>query len=480
VSNDSRSTIPKLPFYGYHPLLLRWFVVVALVACGVGVHLFPNLPVFANTANDMDAETSSPVDDLRRRRPIRRRDPAPDDDATESEDDRPVAVPVKRRGQSVGPRAVRLPGVGVVTSAVCLCHRPDPFREHLVIPCQDGRGGCNAWVHPQCVAMPLALWAHYFSTPGGSSAVLPYTCPLCIHLAANGGASRALLRTTLPPPLTIALFVVEKILGHRLSSDSSLLGLAHIRGHDHLVAEGGNAVPIGGASEAAQSAASLPGARVAEYLCKWKGYSYLHCSWETEETLIEFEDRFLNSVQYDAATGQGAGGSRAVCAARVHGRIERYRKKFFETTGAASSHFQRYKDDEASSTLSSAIGTFGSADLDFGADREWFDPEYTYPERVVRATVPIGEDSMETDGAAASTRSTLASANAALSGGDPDASLLAAEHAAQPRYLVKWRGLPYNECTWETGVDVGDDDLIREFRLREALPDDCALIQVRQ
>jgi hypothetical protein len=53
---------------------------------------------------------------------------------------------------------------------------------------------------------------------------------------------------------------------------------------------------------------------------------------------------------------------------------------------------------------------------------------------------------------------------------------LAAIAPPPPLYLVKWYGLGYAEATWETGPDVGDDDAIRAFRLREAPPD--ALVNV--
>lgn len=79
-------------------------------------------------------------------------------DETESEEDRPIArASSKRRGggrraaapsQRAGVGAVakapsRLPGVGVVTSPVCVCQRADPLKQFLVVPCADGRGGCE-------------------------------------------------------------------------------------------------------------------------------------------------------------------------------------------------------------------------------------------------------------------------------------------------------------------------------------------------
>lgn len=44
------------------------------------------------------------------------------------------------------------------------------------------------------------------------------------------------------------------------------------------------------------------------------------------------------------------------------------------------------------------------------------------------------------------------------------------------KYLVKWRGLSYRECTWETAKDIGDDELITEFhKLNDSPPDEPPL-----
>jgi len=43
-------------------------------------------------------------------------------------------------------------------------------------------------------------------------------------------------------------------------------------------------------------------------------------------------------------------------------------------------------------------------------------------------------------------------------------------------YLVKWAGLGYADCTWETAEDVNDDAIIKEYqRLNGAIPDEPAL-----
>jgi hypothetical protein len=49
-------------------------------------------------------------------------------------------------------------------------------------------------------------------------------------------------------------------------------------------------------------------------------------------------------------------------------------------------------------------------------------------------------------------------------------------HIRKKKYLVKWRGLSYRECTWETAKDINDDTLISEFhRLNDNPPDEPPL-----
>lgn len=46
------------------------------------------------------------------------------------------------------------------------------------------------------------------------------------------------------------------------------------------------------------------------------------------------------------------------------------------------------------------------------------------------------------------------------------------------KYLVKWRGLSYRECTWETVKDINDDNLIAEFhKINDSPPDEPPLTQ---
>ena len=46
------------------------------------------------------------------------------------------------------------------------------------------------------------------------------------------------------------------------------------------------------------------------------------------------------------------------------------------------------------------------------------------------------------------------------------------------KYLVKWRGLSYRDCTWETVKDVNDDVKIAEYhKLNDNPPDEPPLTQ---
>jgi hypothetical protein len=46
------------------------------------------------------------------------------------------------------------------------------------------------------------------------------------------------------------------------------------------------------------------------------------------------------------------------------------------------------------------------------------------------------------------------------------------------KYFVKWRGLSYRECTWETAKDINDDVKIAEFhKINDAPPEEPPLTQ---
>ena len=44
--------------------------------------------------------------------------------------------------------------------------------------------------------------------------------------------------------------------------------------------------------------------------------------------------------------------------------------------------------------------------------------------------------------------------------------------AMKKKYLVKWRGLSYKDCTWETAQDINDDAMLMAFHALNDLPPD--------
>lgn len=334
--------------------------------------------------------------------------------------------------------------------------------------------------------MPLAFWAPYAAavvdgTVGDVGPLPPYICPLCVLAASVGGSRvRAPPRSTLPPPLEHPIFAVDRILGHRTRPPTQLeggaagvvdaSGLPLVAGHEHLIDPAAVAAslpppaaarPEGEASASASPQPPPPPQPQQEWLIKWRGRSYLHCSWETLDSLVQLEEMFVNSPCYDAATGQGAGGSRAACAARVASRIERYRRKATETAAGHGGSLSDgpVRESATRRVLAAAAGGAAAAPeavLEGGydvagedADREWFDPEWTFPERIVASTARLGEDSFD-GGPPSELRARLQAAAAAEASGAAPQSVTAAPAnlAAQALYLVKWRGLGYVSPPW--------------------------------
>lgn len=47
------------------------------------------------------------------------------------------------------------------------------------------------------------------------------------------------------------------------------------------------------------------------------------------------------------------------------------------------------------------------------------------------------------------------------------------------KYLVKWRGLSYRDCTWESAVDIDDDELISAYKeLNDNVPPEPPMTQL--
>ncbi|KAH9134583.1 hypothetical protein AeRB84_019682 [Aphanomyces euteiches] len=121
------------------------------------------------------------------------------------------------------------------------------------------------------------------------------------------------------------------------------------------------------------------------YFIKWKGYSYIHASWETEASLLQIDP----NNKY---------------------KIKRYLEKS-HTLGVPRA-------------------------IDNEEELEYFNPEYLEIHRILHMRQEQPTDS-EDDGW---------------------------------RYFIKWRVLSYAESTWERACDIVDDDAIKKYKKRSALP----------
>lgn len=124
-----------------------------------------------------------------------------------------------------------------------------------------------------------------------------------------------------------------------------------------------------------------------EYFVKWKGFSYMHSSWEHEDTLINLDPNANK------------------------GKLRRFHEK------RPTQMFITQDDEDG-----------------------YFDPQYLEVHRILseRKEEPYDNGQGETDDGT--------------------------------RYLVKWRGLPYSDCTWERRCDLNDDSSIRNFEFVNTLP----------
>jgi hypothetical protein len=163
------------------------------------------------------------------------------------------------------------------------------------------------------------------------------------------------------------------------------------------------------------------------FLIKWKGSSYLHVSWELQED-IEAVD---------------AGGKT---------KIRRY--------------LQQYEGEppvfeKKASVAGSGSGAEGEDNLHVAGDEEddfeYFNPEFVEVDRIISC------DKIACVHRKAKCVEDLEAMVEGDSEGSQDSVL----------YLVKWRGLPYNECTWEEFRDLHDSlDQIFDFWKRQVPGDD--------
>lgn len=130
-----------------------------------------------------------------------------------------------------------------------------------------------------------------------------------------------------------------------------------------------------------------------EYFVKWRGFSYMHGSWEREGTLLDMDSGNKHKI-----------------------------KRFCEKE-AIRAMYQ------------------GGADLE---DEELFSPDFLEIHRIIAMKVETPVDNI-----------------------DPE---LPKDDGI--RYLVKWRSLPYLDCTWERNCDITDDAAIAKFNERQIVPDE--------
>lgn len=143
-----------------------------------------------------------------------------------------------------------------------------------------------------------------------------------------------------------------------------------------------------------------------EYYIKWKGFAYLHTSWETLETLLDIDP--ANKL-----------------------RIKRFHEKY----GQPHLHHQKAHHHE-SRVFDDEMNEMGEV--------EYFNPEYLEVHRILnhRQDPPMPADPAFPDAPA-------------------DDGM---------RYLVKWRVLSYAEATWERACDIKDDDAIAKYHQHQIAP----------
>lgn len=328
----------------------------------------------------------------------------------------------------------------------CVCQQVD--NAGIMIECIRSSGGCNGWVHPTCCGLNLSTEE--------IEAMKDYICPLCERpdddykklkavntKAANKAARKARKKAMAKPQQAavttwicssctfensqVSLECVECFTSRdgtkrRSRRDNSNRKSYHVpASSDEETEEEGDGQPKRKkrrsstpennremAIEEQEREISTPtsfiiekimGVRdtmtsesvpVKEYYIKWKGFSYMHASWEFYDALV--------NLDY----------------ANKH-RVKRFEEKRL--------HRQVFIT---------------------GEEEEYFNPDFLEIHRVIaeRVDSPLH---LETD----------------EENKKKDDGL---------RFLIKWNSLPYSECTWERGCDVGNDAAIERFRQQNICP----------
>jgi superfamily II DNA or RNA helicase len=179
------------------------------------------------------------------------------------------------------------------------------------------------------------------------------------------------------------------------------------------------------------------------YLIKWKGYSYLHASWETLSDIHAMcsaasaakVDRFLENINSDSSPNILFPSAERIIA------VDK-RDKWFDTSNPPCEYCGGIDEDaELNPALLCDGCVFGCShvkclELESVPNDDWF------------CQVCQAKQQLEAKG-------------------DNVPPVLAYN---DKMFLVKWDGLPYAESTWESSQDIADNQLIEEFFRRERFP----------
>ncbi|XP_043934314.1 chromodomain-helicase-DNA-binding protein 2 isoform X2 [Protopterus annectens] len=177
-----------------------------------------------------------------------------------------------------------------------------------------------------------------------------------------------------------------------------------------------------------------------QYLIKWKGWSYIHCTWESEESLHHQKVKGLKKLENFKKRDEEIKQWLSQCSpedveyyhvqqevvADIHKQYQLVERVIaMKTNKSASGHSDLPLDSEKDMAVSSVNEEPSSSD-------------------VIEESVAVGShEEPVLDGtngkpalAAHSQRSSSSLSN-------------------EPEYLCKWMGLPYCECSWEDGALIG-------------------------
>jgi Chromo (CHRromatin Organisation MOdifier) domain len=213
-------------------------------------------------------------------------------------------------------------------------------------------------------------------------------------------------------------------------------------------------------------------------LVKWRGRSYFHCSWERASDIERLDPSMNNTAK------------------------NKVRKFYQQQEAVYGLQWKQYLEEErnivarshlvSSTMLEDEVKTVEASSAD-GQVEEFFSPQCLMVERILscdenemdmhvlakQRAINIQYDQLEAsrkEELDQELRSALITTDSILS----DAALLASNDWEVPfdpednvRYVVKWKGLPYVDITWEYWRDIKQDavDEVEDFWLRQIPPD---------